>query len=228
MEINLRLKVTDITPKVYEIGPCFRQEKEDETHRVEFYMMELYSRGEKLVHMIELMKNISQCCIPFVKDVEIFSVKDFMLADLGVDIATLSTDELIEHIPNCRPTVYVKGDRPFALVNRYIEQFVEPALTKKDCLYFLVDYPISTICVANRTNGTNCIERFECFINGLEISHAFEDSIQADDIEMRTKQSRIMSPEIFEQIRLTREGRVAATVGLGIGIDRLCMLYRNC
>lgn len=224
MELSLRKKISRACPKIFEIGPCFRQDKEDNTHRTEFYMMELYSKDESLKDMIELMSGIITACMPSVDDVEEVSIREFILGDLNIDIAEVGTSELIASITQKCPIVFMKDKAPHLTVNRYIKLYVESTLLRKGCLYFLIDYPLCTIAVASRKNKTNCIQRFECYINGLEVSNAFEDCMDADDLEVRLKQSNIMAEEEKELLDLVKTGSIPPTVGLGIGIDRLCML----
>lgn len=224
MELPLRKKISATCPKVFEIGPCFRIEKEDETHLSEFYMMELYSLNETLRDMIALMNSAITSCMPFVTNTKEVSVRDFILKDLGIDIFSEDTNTLVSMIAAKHPKVFMK-DRPhYVTVNKYIETFIESALSEKDCLYFLLDYPMCTISIAKRQKNSNCIERFECFINGVEVSNSFEDCMDADDLEKRVSNAGIMGEEDEELVGLTRRNEICQTVGLGIGVDRLCLL----
>lgn len=224
MELALRKKVSKSCPKVFEIGPCFRQEKEDRTHNVEFYLMELYSKEEILENMMELMSGIIIACVPTVSDIKEISVQDFIQKDLNVDIVKSDTGELVNIILDKHHHVIKKEKYPYLTVNKYIELFIESSLTDRGCLYFLTDYPLCTIAVASRQGNTNCIRRFECFINGMEIANAFEDCMDLVDLTSRLKESGIMEKEEEELIKLVKSGKVFPTVGLGIGIDRLCIL----
>lgn len=227
MELPLRKKVSRVCPKIFEIGPCFRKDQESDTHHVEFYMMELYSLEEKLQHMIELMGNIVTLCMPNVSDIKEVSVQEFMIADLGIDIAMSSTCELVEAIAIKHPQTPIVRELPYVTVNRYIEQFLEASLTSKGCLYFLKNYPLCTISVASRKDGTNCIQRFECFINGMEVSNAFEDCMDEEDLADRMDASQFNNEEAKEMLALVKAKSISPTVGLGIGIDRLCMLMEK-
>lgn len=224
MELPLRQRALRACPKVFEIGPCFRKDKEDETHFHEFYMMELYSVGESLKDMITLMSSIVTSCMPVVKNIKEVSVREFILNDVGVDIFLEDTGVLVKAILAKHTKLQVNKAHPYITVNKYIEAFIESTLTERDCLYFLTDYPLCTIAVAKRKGGGNCIERFECFINGMEVSNAFEDCTDPNDLEKRLNASGIMGMEEELLVSLTRSGDLQETVGLGIGIDRLCLL----
>lgn len=224
MELSLRKKVSVVCPKVFEIGPCFRQDKEDDVHQKEFYLMELYSKDEKLQNMVGLMRGIIIACIPTVQDIKEISIRDFILSDLDLDIAVEDTSNLTEMIVEKYAQIE-RSEYPHLIVNQYIELFIEPSLTNNDCLYFLIDYPLCTIAVASRKDKTNCIQRFECYISGMEIANAFEDCMDIDDLSLRLYQSGVILNEEEELIELVRNKQIASTVGLGIGIDRLCKLF---
>lgn len=222
MELPLRKAVTPTTPKVFEIGPCFRQGESDKTHKQEFYMMELYSLNQKLTDMVTLMKSIVEGIMGFSVEYECVSLKDLIYLEFGFDIASASTEDVISAITSSYPELISSKD--YEVLNRYIEKKEQEVFRKKSKLYFLRDYPVCTIDSAARVSGTNCIERFEVYFNGLEIAHAFVDCLDADDIEQRARLAGTLDDETKELILLTRQNCLSPTVGLGIGIDRLCMI----
>jgi len=224
MELSLRKRISPFCPKIFEIGVCFRQDVEDYLHRQEFYMMELYAKDETLKEMMELTKGIINECLPFVGGIKEISLRQLMRELLGVDIAVVDTRSLIEVILNKHPNIEKKNTLPHLVVNRYIELIIEPILSTRNTLYFLTDYPLCTIAIASRKENSNCIQRFECFVNNIEIANAFEDCMDAIDLTLRLKESGIMGKEEEELVELVKNSKVFPTVGLGIGIDRLCTL----
>lgn len=224
MDLYLQRNISTTCPKVFEMGPCFRKDKVDETHSSEFFMVEVYSKDEYLSDMIKLVSRIITTCLPFIKNIKEVSVRDLILADLGIDISTTDTGMLIDCISDKYPHIEKRKELPHLTVNRYIELYIESTLKEKNCLYFLIEYPVCTITVAKRKNDSNCIQRFECFINGLEIANGFEDCMDVNDVEGRVKISGIMGPEEKELINLMKEDKLYPTSGVGIGVDRLCLL----
>lgn len=227
MEMPLRKCADKITPKVFEIGPCFRQDKIDDTHRQEFYMMELYSVDEELPGM----KILTEAIVSEVMGVHIpsrvFSLVDIILEDMGIDIRIASTEELMSAIKNKHSNLL--GDNNYKIVNKYIDYLENSICVEKEIIYFLEEYPVCTIDSAARCGNTNTIKRFEAFFNGLEIAHAFVDCLDEVDIRMRAADASIGDRETSELIQLTEQGYFLPTVGLGIGIDRLCMMQGgNC
>ena len=222
MEMPLRKYVGRTTPKVFEIGPCFRRDKIDDTHRQEFYMMELYSVNEELTEMTILTETIVTevmgVCIPSKK----ISLVNVILEDLKIDIRIDSTETLISAIRNKHGNL-LNGNN-YQVVNKYIDYLEKTLCVEKEIIYFLEEYPVCTIDSAARYNNTNTIKRFEAFVNGLEIAHAFVDCLDGNDIRIRAADSLIDDRETFELIQLIEQGYFPSTVGLGVGIDRLCMV----
>lgn len=235
MELPLRKLVTTRTPKIFEIGPCFRDEREDSTHRNEFYMLELYSMNGTLCEMRGLAEEIIFKTLPNIKKpAQMISIRESIKDDLKIDIALSTTEELVHEIQRKSPGKYPsfydnKKRKDYEIINEYISEEIE----KKDAvevgvLYFLTDYPVCTIAIAERISTNppeHVIQRFECFINGVEIANAFVDCMDGKDLKKRIEENfEEISKEDKELLSLTKIGKIAPTAGLGLGINRLCML----
>lgn len=220
MEMALRntLRYYD---KVYEIGPCFRNEVGTSIeHLPEFTMLELYIVDKNIQYLIDLTKSILTS-LKSELQFEIVSIAQIIKTELDVDIFTASEDTFLKKIMS---QYSLEENTPSYLVaNKYIEDRIEPT-SKGRCVCF-VDYPTCTLSYANRKNGfPGVINRFEVFINGLEIAHAYEDETDLLSFQSRASEINLYGLEEEFISKQIEEGNLPRhTAGLGIGIERLCM-----
>ncbi len=127
----------------------------------------------------------------------------------------------------------------FSTVNKHpdvvksfiFDERVEPALAGP---VFVLDYPASICPLTKRKAGNPAVaERFELFIQGMEVANAYTELNDPDlQEELFTRQldglpvEESMAKMDRDFIRALRHGMPPAG-GLGIGIDRLVMLLTN-
>jgi lysyl-tRNA synthetase class 2 len=118
------------------------------------------------------------------------------------------------------------------LIDEVFKVFVEPGLLQPT---IVLDYPIEISPLAKPKRGDDTLtERFEFFVNGVELANAFSELNDPDDQRRR-----------FEVLAATREGGpdgeqavdedyvraleygLPPTGGLGLGIDRFVMLLAD-
>ena len=232
---------------VYEFSKNFRNEGMDRTHNPEFTVLEWYTAykdynwmmeiTEKLLHFIAIQ--INQNSTIQVADKEIsfnipfkrITMYDAIEKYTGFNIENKDEIALRDictqlHIPV--EANVGKGKLIDAIFSHSCEHhFIEPT--------FIIDYPIemSPLTKKHRTKQ-GLVERFELMINGKEIANAYSELNDPIDQKSRfEEQMKLMERGDNEAMIIdydflrALEYGMPPTAGIGIGIDRLCMLLTN-
>lgn len=247
-ELYLKRLIVGGLDKVYEIGKNFRNEGVSFKHNPEFTMIELYEAYadyndimelfEQMVHYVAVETCGSSTVtsgdgddaveIDFTTPWNRETLRDSILKRAEIDIYASSEDDLRERLE--RDDVDTSHDKTWAqLVDHLLSKYVEPFLIQPT---FLTDYPIELSPFAKKSReNPEIVERFECFVGGMELSNAFSElNDPADQYErfMSQGKARDAGDDTAEQldedyIRALEYG-LPPTGGLGMGIDRLTML----
>ena len=119
------------------------------------------------------------------------------------------------------------GIEPHKLANDVFEETVEDTLTGP---VFVHDYPTAISPLAKRmTDDPRVTERFELFVAGMELGNAFSELNDPIDQEQRFEaqvadKDDETPGEVDADYVTALEYGMPPTGGLGIGVDRLCML----
>jgi lysyl-tRNA synthetase class 2 len=257
LELYLKRLIIGGFDKIYEIGRVFRNEGISTKHNPEFTMLEIYEAYADYNDMMKLFENIvNYIAKEIVGDKKIkfgevsinleppwrrIYLREAIKERCGIDFEDYpDADSLRERMKQIGQEVDPNKDRG-RLVDELISTFVEPTLMQPT---FLVDYPVEMSPLAKRKQDNDrLVERFEAFIGGMEVANAFTEL--NDPIEQRDrfrKQKEMQSAEpvkaktreeerevdiIDEDFLLAMEYGMPPTGGLGVGIDRLAMLFSD-
>jgi lysyl-tRNA synthetase class 2 len=241
-ELYLKRLIVGGLEKVYEIGKDFRNEGVSFKHHPEFTMLEWY---EAYADYRDTMERIEQLVSRAAQEVLGSTVVTFRgeRIDLAAPWRRVRfTDALAEHglwtrdEPELRRRlqereVDVSHDPTWAkLVDHAHSRFVEPSLVQPTILY---DYPIELSPFARTTDDDpTLVERFEYFAGGIELGNAFTEINDSQEQAERFAFQRVEreagdveaeegDPDYVEALSYG----MPPTGGIGLGIDRLAMLF---
>ncbi|MEM0016170.1 MAG: lysine--tRNA ligase [Saccharolobus sp.] len=248
LELYLKRYIIGGFNKVFEIGKVFRNEDIDVTHNPEFTLLELYwayADYNDIINLTEeLIKHLARNILNTTKikyinheiDLESpfkrISMYDALSEVLGKNVENISDEELKELMKKYnlvpRGNQYIRG----LMIEKLFDKLVVPTIVNPT---FITDYPIETtpLCKPHRSKK-GLVERFEMFIAGMEFANAYtelndpilQDRLFREEQEMFRRGDEEAHPYDKDFIRALSYG-MPPTGGLGIGIDRLVMLFTN-
>jgi lysyl-tRNA synthetase class 2 len=246
-ELYLKRLIVGGYDGVYEISKDFRNEGMDRSHNPEFTMMELYvaykdyrwmmELVEQMVHEIAIAVNGSakvhlgsldiDFTPPWKRTTMFDAIKEFTGKELrGMNEADLRKVAKELHV-EIEPVGGVGN-----IIDAVFGERVEPHLVQPT---FIMDYPVemSPLAKTHRTEQ-GLVERFEGIVNGKEICNAFSELNDPIDQRSRFEEQMKMKERGDEEAQVLDEDFLRAleygmppTAGLGIGIDRLTMLFTS-
>jgi len=247
-EIHLKYLLIGGFNKVYEIGRIFRNEGIDATHNPEFTTLELYiaySDHENLMKFAEkLLGDLAVLAaknkiitfggqkisfkapfkkITFIEALERHAlITDYPKKSRG-DLVTFAMRFGVN--PESHESKDKIAEKIFAKVCR--PKFIQPT--------FVVDYPASTLPLAKRSpKNPEAVLSFQVVAGGIEIVKAFNELNDPIDQRERLKKEAAVGAEgdaeaqpLDEEFIEALEYGMPPAAGLGIGLDRLVMLFTD-
>ncbi len=216
---------------IYQIAPVFRKGEYGKKHRPEFIMLEWYRLGWDY-------RRLMNECLEYLRTV---------MADSDIKLHTLCYRQLFEDIFDSNP-FDCKTEVLTTLVCDLGYQSSSP--TRAECLDFLFevashrysaaehpdtlvaiyDFPIEQASFA-RISAQDVAERFEIFLNGIELANGYGELTQAEDyyerihLHNRIRKTRLSVPLSLDGdfMQTLKQYGLAECAGVSVGIERLLM-----
>ena len=252
-ELYLKRLLVGGMPRVYEWSRNFRNEGMDRSHNPEFSMLEIYEAFGDYRTMMELTEGMFRACAREVvgpgAPLRVRSAG--VEIDYGPPFAQVKYADLFERTLGFPMTdharalkeaakrgVATRGKKGEALdpalivgaLFDFAEEAIDPAKPT-----FVIDYP-APLCPLTRprSDDPTIAERFELFVGGMEMANAYTELNDPDVQEQKFRQQLAGLDEEESTFRNLDEDFLFALKvgmppagGLGIGIDRLCMVMLN-
>jgi lysyl-tRNA synthetase class 2 len=232
---------------VYEFSRNFRNEGMDRTHNPEFTVLEWYTAYKDYFWMMEITEQlfekialtlhgttelkVGDKTINFKAPYRRISIIEAIQENTGIDINGMDEAGLREVCKTLKidvPPTIGKGkliDEIFGATSEH--NYIQPT--------FIIDYPIEMSPLTKKHRSKEgLVERFELMVNGKELANAYSEL--NDPIDQRKRfedQLALMERGDDEAMFIDHdflralEYGMPPTSGIGIGIDRLCMMMLN-
>ncbi len=247
-ELYLKRLIVGGFDKVYELGRLFRNEGMDIKHNPEFTSLEFYQAYADLDdmanHTEELFDEIRKAlCLGEVityQGTEInlktpwerLTMLEAINKYVGIDYTNLNNEQAVAAAEKLGIEL-ADGKRNWGnAVYETFDQFVEEKLIQPTFIY---DYPIEVSPLAKRkADDPRLTRRFEFFIYAREMGNAFAELNDPIDQRARFEAQVALRSKGDDEAQMMDEDYVTAleyglppTGGIGIGIDRLVMLFTD-
>lgn len=244
LELYLKRLLVGGMDRVFEIGRNFRNEGLSRKHNPEFTMLEAYQAYGDYETMMELVQSmvchVAQKVLgtlkiehkdaegKVVKTIDLtpnwkrVKYKDLVREKGGADWFEITPAERKERAIKLGAEIGPDYE-DFEVTNGLYEKLIEPTLIQPT---FVTHLPKELVPLAKLSpDDPSVVEVFECCINGQEISPAYSE--QNDPIEQRERlenQAGGEKQKLDEDFLVALEHGMPPAGGMGMGIDRLCIM----
>ena len=244
LELYLKRLLVGGLDRVFEIGRNFRNEGLSRKHNPEFTMLEAYQAYGDYETMMELVQSLvcrvaettlgtllvehkdaagnPTRTINLTPDWRRVKYKDLVREKAGADWFDLAPGQRKVRATELGAEVG-KEYEDFEVTGAVFEKLIEPTLIQPT---FVTHLPKELVPLAKLSpDDPTTVEVFECCINGQELAPAYSE--QNDPIEQRERlehQAGGEQQKLDEDFLVALEHGMPPAGGMGLGIDRLCMM----
>ena len=246
-ELYLKRLIVGGFDGVYEFSKDFRNEGMSRFHNPEFTQVELYVAYKDYNWMMDLVEEmvekialdlhgttevqVGENLINFQRPWKRYTMYEAIEKFTKVDVSEMDEDAIRKVCKDLK----VKADKTMGrgkLIDEIFGEKCEPNLIQPT---YITDYPLEMSPLAKKHRSKEgLVERFELICNGKEICNAFSEINDPLDQRKRFEEQVKLGKRGDEEAMVLDEDYLTAleygmppTAGIGIGIDRLTMLFTN-
>lgn len=227
--------------KIFEIKKVFRNNGEyTKIHRPEFLMLEWYRAYETYHTLIsdteDLIAHLNKVSGKTLKHkTETVTLKSlFKKYDIDLDNYMIDPQLFNNQAKNLLALSQKTSINNEDLFFRIMMEIIEPSLGFENPI-FVTDYPIAMCPLSNVTGHSELYgERFELYINGIEIANGYgelndatEQRKRFEEIYAYRKQNGLTIYPVPEHFLSRLEYGMPPAAGVALGIERLFMIYND-
>ncbi len=217
---------------IYQICKVFRDGELGRFHNPEFTLLEWYRPGYDIQQLMGEVEVLVQSLLPTPRSVERVSYQGLFQRFLGIDPHRASIETLRRQVVERGLLGSGNVDLPGrdGWLELLLTHCIEPQLADSG-LCFVYDYPLSQASLARiRPGDPPLAERFELYLDGLELANGFQELADAaeqrhrfeQELERRQREGRTQPP-LDERFLAALKAGLPDCSGVALGVDRLLM-----
>lgn len=251
LELYLKRLIVAGIERVYEIGRNFRNEGIDRSHNPEFTMMECYQAYADYNDIMKLVEEMIAYIAQEVKGSPVITYQGTEI-DLTPPWKRVPLLDAVAEYSGIDPNKFPDRESLAAemrahgyevdphhnrgrLIDDLMGAMFRKGIPELKQPLFLIDYPLDISPLTKQHRSTPAlVERFQPFIGGLECGNAYtelNDPLEQrarfeDQMQQRAQgddEAQMLDKDFLEAM----EVGMPPTGGLGIGVDRICMLMAD-
>ncbi|MEG1479528.1 MAG: EF-P lysine aminoacylase EpmA [Kiritimatiellia bacterium] len=208
-ELHMKRLLAHGAERIWQMGPCFRSNERGRKHNPEFTLLEWYRAHEGIEALFS-------------------DVAELVSAALGKTVTPqlFTVESVYQQFAGWNPLEQWDEDR----FDRDMSLKIEPALPQEGLVY-LIDYPANAAALARlNPNDARIAERFEAYLNGMEIANGYGELTDANEQRARFEATVAMRKTYalptypLDECFLADLPALPPTAGIALGVDRLAMV----
>lgn len=240
-EFCMKELLTEGFEKIFTMSYCFRDEPESPIHRPQFLMLEWYRKNERYESIMKDVEGLIEYTLqkashfPLRKEIAgkklvKKTMQELFQEELGIDILNYldvpSIKELLKDFPDVPvPQAELEWDDYFFLL--YLNK-IEPVITKYPLL-MITEFPapLSALSTLKAEDSRVC-ERFEVYINGIELCNCFNELTDGVEQRKRFKLQNELKKKLYRyelpeprSFYRTMDKGLPPSAGIALGVERL-------
>ena len=221
----------------YQVCPVFRDGERGRQHSPEFTMIEWYRQGFGVAELQRDVDRLLRAATAGLRDfapARSLSYREAIASHCGLDVRSATPVDMAAVLDRhgIRPVAVADWDRD-AWLDLLMSALVGPALGR-DAPVFVRDYPPSQAalaCLGTDAEGETVAERFELYVDGVELANGFrelgdaQEQRQRFERELAERRSRGQTENpLDERLLAALAHGLPDCAGVALGFDRLVMV----
>jgi len=217
-EYSMKKLLAKYKRDIFQITKAFRNNEWGKLHRIEFHMLEWYAMECDYLYLIEELKQLLNRLFGF-KDFEVITVEEAFKRKFGEGIP--AEEGGMKKLLEKNGINFSEGEDWETLFYRaFIEVERNLGLEKPT---FLINFPERLCALARVKNGY--AERFELFINGIELANGWTEETNPEEVRKRLEKEAKRRNLPLDEEFIKAHDSMPDCAGCSLGLDRLFALF---